>query len=237
MLKLFVGSLKLHKQTPVGLLICFLGFFLLGFGIVCGVLWDGGETTWGTLGAIFVTLCMVIVAFISFLSYRQDFVLALSLGITRKEFLVCYAAEQLLWVSISYLAVMLAAWVESLIYGALFPWAYGEFSLLPYMADLRLAVPVIVLLVIMPMFLGALYSHFGRWFGVVLYILWVGGCLLLPRVVGHLEEMDPGTRQAFQSVVRFFAQVPSLLWAGIGVAILAGMAAVTVVLGRKQMVQ
>ena len=57
MVKQLIGSIKLHKQTPLILLACLLGFFLLGFVLICIIL---GTDPTATSGCDFGTICSVI---------------------------------------------------------------------------------------------------------------------------------------------------------------------------------
>lgn len=238
MLKQFAGSLKLHRQTPLTLLLWLFGFFLFGFGTISFILaFDNTAVSWGTLGTIFGAIGIVVFAIICFFSYHQDFMIALSMGRTRKEFMITYAAEQLIWMSAAYLSLVLMAWLESWLYSIRFPHAFEEVSLLPFLLDWRIAVPAILAMVIIPMFLGAMYSRFGKRFGVILYFLWLGSCLIPPRVIGHFEEMDAATQQGIMAVFGWIMLITPTGWICIGAVVLLAMVITTVYLGMKQMVR
>lgn len=229
MLKQLFANLRLHKKTPLTLLGWMLAFFLLGLLMVWFIVGvTGDETTWFPMGGLLAAVGIFIFAILCFLSYHQDFMLALSLGRTRKEFMLFFAIEQLIWVVAAYIGVILVTVLEEVMYSQLFPGMPGEISFVPILTDWRVFLPCIAALVILPMFLGALYSRFGKRFGIILYFIWLVLCLVLPRLVERLES---------HWNLNLLEKIPVLGWIVLGIGALAAMLITTVKLGMKQTVR
>lgn len=229
MIKQFFANLRLHKNTLLTLLCWMLAFFLLGLLMVWFIVGvTGDETTWFPMGGVLSAVGVLLLAIFCYLSYHQDFMLALSFGRTRKEFMLLFALEQLLWVTVAYVGVMLLTALEEVIYSLLFPGMPGEISFMPILADWRVFLPCVAALVILPMFFGALYSRFGKRFGIVLYVIWLLAFLVFPRLADRLENrLDLGILE----------KIPVLGWIILGMAAAAAMILTTVKLGSKQTVR
>ena len=230
MFKQLLSTMKLHKQTPLGIVLCEVFAFLLGFGLVCLVLTTDTTTdSHVTLGTIFALAGLVIYFFVGAFTYVQDFNLAISMGKTRREFLITHVLEQLLCVAAGYALLLLLSLLEGQLYGLMFPWAYSEFSLLSVLLDWRLALGVIPGVVIVMMFLGAMHCRFGKTFAVIAYFVWLACCMSLPHIASLFEAGHPA--------VIWILRIPAAGWVGIGVAAAALMTAVTVQLSMKQQVR
>lgn len=229
MMKQFLANVKLHRKTGSTLLFCMLAFFLIGFFMVwfiVGVLSE--ESTWFPAGSLMTAVGIIIFSFFGYISYYQEFMLALSMGRTRKEFLLLYALEQLLRVTAAYLVMILLTILEELLYSRIFPDMPGEISLVTFLTDWRVILPSITALVILPMFFGALYSHFGKRFDMVIYCIWLFTVLVLPRLADRLEH---------KLYWNIFETIPVFGWILFGAAAAAAMILTTVKLGMKQMVR
>lgn len=236
-MKQLINNMKLHKGTPVVMLLCLLGLFLIGFTIICAILkLDETAISWGPLGTLFAFLGLIIYAAISFLSYHQDFMLALSMGRTRREFMVIYAFEQLIWLLLTYVCLFCMALLERGLYLVMFPWAYEDFSIFPYLTDWRIVAASIFALILIPMFMGALYSRFGKTFGVILYFVWIGSCIMLPRLVNHFEELELSQKPMIGAIISWIGAIPFTGWLALGFAAAAAMIITIVHLGMKQRV-
>lgn len=230
MFKQLFSTIKLHKQTPLGILLCEVFAFLLGVGLVFLVLTTDITTdSHITMGAIFALAALFIYCCVSAFTYVQEFNLAISMGRTRREFLIIYAMEQLLYVAASYALLLILALLEDQLYGMMFPWAFSEFSLLSVLLDWRLALGVIPGVVIVMMFLGAMHCRFGKTFAVIAYFVWLACCMSLPHIASLFEAGHPA--------VIWILRIPAAGWVGIGVAAAALMTAVTIRLSMKQQVR
>ena len=227
-MKQFIQQLKLHRESPLILGLWCLVFYGIGFGMLCLIFTlDDTATTWIPAATIFGCMGLVLYSILTFLGYPQKFMLALSFGRTRREFLIGYALEHLLLMIGAYMLVLGLSWLEEWLYNLLFPGIVKEFDLFPYLIKPGIMVPVIAGLVVIPMFLGALYSRFGKVFCVIAYVVWIGGCLSLPRLAhGPLGI-----------VLDWATAIPAGAWAGLGLAVAAIMICITVRIGQKQMVR
>lgn len=227
-MKRFFAGLKLHAQTPLILLLCILIFYTMGFGLLCLImLTDETAVTWFPMGSLLALVGVLIFAVISYLSYHQDFMLALSLGRTRKKFMLSYALEQLLWLTLAYALVLALSWLERRLCLRLFPEDGEEFSMLSVLTKPWLMCTFIPVLVLIQMFCGALYGRFGKPFNVVMYIFWMSVALGGSRLFSYMGE------QGFA----WFLKVPAAFWIALALAGTAAMVLTTVRLGMKQRVQ
>ena len=228
MLKRYAGFLRIYKVTPFIALISLPLCFLLGILVTGLICWADNEVvTWNTLGTLFYIFILACTLYISCQDYPRDIMLALSFGYTRREYLTSFAITRLLLVGLAYILLILMCWLESVFYPALFPQLLQVSSLLPILTDWRVALISISALVIVPMFFGALYARFGKPMGMILYFLWIGCCMLLPRLA---EGLDTGLLVCLLSI-------PPVVWCLLGIFALAAMAVVTVRLNMKQSVR
>lgn len=77
----------------------------------------------------------------------------------------------------------------------------------------------------------------GKTFGIILYIVWIGSCLLLPRIINHLDELSPAQQAGVRAVTGWFTAIPPAAWFAAGIAAIAAMVTATVHLGMKQSVR
>ena len=229
MLKQFLLDVKLHKKDfllpPLVTVVC----FLLGFGFCCLIMFlvdDPGG--WVTAGTWMALSCLNVFVFLNFAKYYQEFMLALSMGRTRTSFMVSYALRMLLSLVIGY-GLMLALYPLELAVGSkLFaPWPLEEG--IGFLSNWWLFAAAPVVAVIVSMFIGAIYSYFGKKALIPVWCVWMGVCVLGPRL---LEE--EGT---LSFVAQFLRALPEWGWIPAGAAALAAMATTVVVLGKKQMVK
>ena len=238
MIKQFIDNFKLRKHTLIILLTCLLVFFLMGFTIIYLILkFDHTAVSWFPLGTILAILGIVIFAIISFIWYYPDFMLALSMGKTRRHFMITYATEQFIKLLIAYIVLLLLALLEEAIYPILFPDAYEKFNLLSYLTDWRIIIPTLLSLTIITMFFGALYSRFGRAFGITLYVLSMLTCLLMPRQISYYETLNVSSPVGNYKIVNMFLSLSPIYWMIFGFTVATIMIIITIRLGLKQMVK
>lgn len=233
MLQQLMKDLKLHKGR-FAILVVLPILFLLGFGMVCLVMFTEEDPgSWVTMGTFLALGMLVVAAAVMGLSYRQEFMLALSMGRTRGAFMVSYAARMALWMAVGYAMVLALYRLELALGQKLFaPWPMEVDP--TFLLDWRLIVGVIAGAVLLSMFVGALYSSFGKKALVPMYFGWMALCILGPQLAHTEGEEASPIGQAGQALLQ---AVPGGVWIALGIALLAGMAATVVVLGKKQMVQ
>lgn len=218
MLKQLKMDLKLYKEDYIGFPVLLSCFFLVGFGFMCLIMFtvnnDGSWVTMGTFGAAFsLILCSVL----TFCQYYQQFMLALSMGRTRNAFLFSYAVRSLLGLALEYALMLVLYRVELAVGSRIF---VQPLEVDPtFLMDWRFFIPVLLGTVILSMFLGSLYSYFGKKALAPMYFIWVGGAFL-------------GSRLSW-----VWNLLPGAVWAGLGIGAAVAMVITIIVLGKKQMVK
>lgn len=219
MLKRFFKGLKLHTQTPTFLAITVTAGFLFGFAFnLVFMLLSMDE--WIPMGSCGAVAGMIGLSVMSYLSYPGEFMLSLSMGRTRKGFLVCHALEQLLWTALAYGLILLLTWLEQAVCEGLF-FRSGEFDLLAVLMKPWVILTVIPVLALLEMFLGALYGRFGKPMNLVIYLVWIALCMSTSR---WIEKVG--------LVFRSYASLLPVL----GICGGAVMVLTAILLGRKQSV-
>lgn len=235
MLKQFYLDIKNNKSDlalPVWVLsLC----FLFGFGVLCAIMFNVDDPgAWFPVGTIVAMFCLLLLAVITFAKYHMEFMLALSMGRTRSDFMGSYALRSVLMMAIGYGVLLLLYWLELTIGKKLFAeWPLGaEFD---FLFDWRIVVGALVGSVVLPMFLGALYSRFGKKFLVPLWFAWMGLCILGPQFLDEESAIyNASITVALRSAL---SKVPEWGWYSIVAAAVVGMGAGIYALGKKQMVR
>lgn len=226
MLEQLKKDLKLYKNDLWIALAFIPVFFLLGLGCVTVIMFTSDMDTWVTLGTIGALFGMIMYFIICFMRYYQQFMLALSMGQTRMGFLFSYAVRSLLNMVLCYGLVLVLYRVELAVGAKLFaPWPLEVDP--TFLMDWRLIAAVLVGTSILSMFIGALYSYFGKKAMAPLWFLWMAVCLGGP-------QLDSGR---LAPVARILEAVPGWGWVLLGLAVLAAMAGTVIGLGKKQMVK
>ena len=232
MIQEIVRDMKLHKKDIMLLWLMILLGFAVGFGMLYLImLLDETTTEWAPLGTLMALVFATgIMLFTGVLGYRQEFAVALSMGRRRKDFMAAYALRKTVWALAAYGMVLALCQFETVLAGLMFGGKpLTEDISVSFLLEWQFLVLWVLVLVLVCMFLGALYCRFGKPFGVVLYFLWIGGCIMLPNMVDEATWLG--------AAFGWFGALPGLVQAGIGVSAAGAMAVTVVVLGRKQMVR
>lgn len=237
MVKQLIGSIQMHMKNMLSSFAFFAGFGILGTLIMSIVFWtDETETFWICVGTVIALVVMVFSSILSFLSYHQEFTLALSMGQTRRGFMITYALRQILWVIAAYIAILLMNQLEQLYYNMAFAEKEQIFAL-AFLTDWRFVVPFIPGMSLLTMFLGSMYSRFGKKFGVVIYFVWIASCVLVPRFINHWDEYTGPLHEGIGVFAAWIFAIPPMAWIVVGLFAVLGMAATIVRFGMKQMVR
>lgn len=225
MFKQFLLDLKLHKKDYLLPLCMILVCFLLGFGFCCVIMFAVGDVnSWVTCGTYAAFVGMLVYVVLNFAKYHQEFMLSLSMGRTRGAFLISYALRMVLELFVGYGLVLALYRLELAVGNKMFA-LYPMEAEADFLLDWRMIAFFAPTMVILAMFIGSLYSRFGKNVLAVLWCVYMAICLLAPRLV----EMG--------KVVRFLSAVPVWGWIAAGLVALAAMAATVIGLGKKQMVK
>lgn len=228
-------ELNIHIKDIATKLLIPVGIFVLGVIMVLIIMaTESSDETWFCMGTLLALIFTVLINVIIGFSYYSEFMLALSMGRTRKEFILTYALRQLVIQAIGYLIVLLLHQAELALYSVLYPTQDNEyfFSFLTQWWMILLAIPGATLL---HMFLGAMYCRFGKKTLPVFYIVWFGLCILGPKAIPD-EDHTGILAQMMSQVYRWVIAVPGPMWIALITCVTAAMAFSIVYLGRKQMV-
>lgn len=218
-------DLKLYKWRVLTLIWCLLGTFFFGFLLHTGIMLTLEDPEgWICMGTFVGLGVLVIWGICSVIWFPQELMLALSMGRTRREFIGAYALRILLELAGSYLILLVLYLLELSVNTRLYPQYPCEISFTA-LTDWRYVLPGILCITVLGLFLGSIYSRFRKAAGTVYYFLWIGTTLLLPRML-RAEE-----------AIRFSAAVPPAVWICAGTALVLGMLATVICLGKKQMVK
>lgn len=224
MLKQIKLDLKLYKNDLWSALVIIAAVFLMGFGFLTLIMFTVDDPeSWVTMGTFFGLMGMVVYYIAYYLKYYQRFMLALSMGRTRKGFLLSYAARSLLYLAVCYGLVLVLYRVELAVGTKLFaPW---PLEIDPtFLLDWRIIAGVLFGTVILSMFIGTLYSYFGKKALPPMWFAWMALCIGGPRL-------------AHDEYGWIWNLLPNAVWIGLGIGVVAAMIATIVILGRKQMVK
>lgn len=227
MLKQFLLDIKLHKSDFMLPLCVVPACCLLGFGFCSLIMFTIDDPgSWVTFGTFMAFFSLIFFAVLIFGKYYQQFMLALSMGRTRASFLVSYALRTLLWLVAGYLLVLVLYRAELAVGSKLFaPWPLEVDP--TFLMDWKFIGVLLPCVAVFSMFVGALYSYFGKKAMAPLWFVWMAVCLMGP-------QLDSGKLAV---VERILAAVPGWGWIVLGLAVLAAMVGTVIGLGKKQMVK
>lgn len=210
--------------------------FLVGLGVALVIMLGEEPDSWFCMGTLFSWLVLMIMSYFGeSITYPREFMLALSMGRTRKGFMGAYYLRSVLQLLTGWVVVLALHRVELAVYQHLFHQCSREADM-GVLLELRVLLPVVLLLPSLSMCMGALYGRYGRKGYIPFYLVWLFACFVLPRMFddergeGVLDQMATGLLGAIQNV-------PPMAWLIFGAVVLTGMAAVILRLGMQQMVR
>lgn len=230
MVKQLISDFKIHKKSHLLSFLVLPGSFLVGL-VLLVILMEvpEGPGSWVCFGTMIAMGMTAIYTIMLYMYYHQELMLALSMGRTRREFILSYTVRKFLWLVVAYVLLLVFSRVEAALYTAWYPQYECLFSA-DVLLEWPVVLPVLVLLTLLHVCLGVLYSRIGRNFAIAIYFIWAALCVLSTRLI-------PDDGHDGESTVNFLSAVPLWLVMVIGVAAAAAMAVVIIRLGRKQMVR
>lgn len=237
MVQQFKIDLKLHKSSFLISFLVELGGFLFGFLLVNLIMrLDDDPGSWFCMGTLMALAMGVMVLFLmGGLGYSNEFQLALSMGRTRKAFMASYALRLLLQIIMSYILILAVYHLELAIYPLLFP-GYEIEVAFSFLTNWKVILPSALAILVLAMFLGAIYGRYGKKGLWLSYLIWMFCCFVLPRTMD--DDLGSGVLdQAALGVRTVFTTVPPAAWLVLGGVLAVGMVITTISLGKKQMVK
>lgn len=237
MLKQFKIDLKLQKSVFLVNLAAELGGFLFGFLLVNLIMrLDDDPGSWFCMGTMMALVVSVMFAFFNgSFGYSGEFQVAIAMGRTRMAFMGSYALRLLIQLLADYVVLLGLYHLELAVYPLLFP-AYGNKVAFSFLTDWRILLPGALGILIVAMFIGALYGRYGKKGMWAFYLIWLFCCFVLPRLFD--DDLGSGVLdQAALGVRTVLAAIPPAAWGTLGAVLAVGMVAATILLGRRQMVK
>lgn len=139
------------------------------------------------------------------------FRLAISMGGVRKYFFWAFFAVTLIQNLAIYGIVLLVHMGDQFLNRSRHPNMRIIVDVWPYL--LKWGVPVIVLVVIGSMFLGALGMRFGKYAQGIFWVLWMSICIVFPRIMGAAEDAPNSVFGRFgNTAIDFCKGIPGSIW-------------------------
>lgn len=217
---------KAARRDPLWVLGWVVGFWL--FGVVMVLIINAtvnDEQNYACMGTLF-SLAGVLpgVLLRGNTSGHVRFRLAVTMGQTRRSFLLWDTAITLLVTGIGIFTSWILWNAEAGLYPLLYP---GYTNDIPLKLVFRWQI-VVVLLVVLPVvtvFFTGITQHFGtKGFGVLWIFLW-GGCMVIPASLSSASEGGTSLLARLGDGILWLAgALPPLAWAGVGAALLIAMA-------------
>lgn len=223
-MKKMLSLWKVNKTELLLLPIFVLSLFLMGFLMALLLIALGEEVTSFPMGTVIGSIGLVVAALIYISYFRREFMLALTMGATRTEFLITFSLRQLLLMAFSYLMLLLLGSLESAVYPLIFPGIISEFDMMPVLLNPILVLCVAIAALVLTLFLGMLFCRYGKKVLVVIYIVYMLLCFGLSRLL-HAQWL-----------IALVISIPPIGWISIAVAAVAAMLTSTVIMAKKQMV-
>lgn len=212
-------------------LLSILGAFLFGVLLVVLIVRLGGETSWFSLGTVIAMGAMLMfTVIVGLTSYSVEFRICLSMGGTRRGFLMYYALRQVFTLALSYVLIRLLYIGECVLYGVIFPGLTNE-APFTFLSSIW-CLPVLAGLGLLSMFLGALRAKFGNKGMAAFWLLWIFCCLILPRMFDRDDTSALGL--AAGAVLTAILTVPPAAWAVFLSATAVAMIAAVIYWGMRQ---
>ena len=237
MLQQFLKDVRLHRRDYFTHLLILAGAFLFGLFLAWLIMsTDEDPGSWFCLGTLMSSIILVLIdLFGGVFGYPQEFMLALSMGRTRKGFMLSYYLQMVMQLVVGWVLLLLLHQVELLLCTQAYPQYQNEIYF-SFLTDWRVLVPVFLLLPVFSMFLGSLYGRFGKKGLLVFYFVWLFCCIVVPRMF-HDEPSEAVLDRVALGMMGVIQAVPVDFWIGFGAVTAVVMASATIKFGMEQMVK
>lgn len=237
MLRNCPGARRLSGSFVGNLLLIAAGFVLGEILLFLIMFSDDAPGPWFCMGTA-IALIMLLVTTVLFygFSYTGEFSLALSMGCTRRRFVLRYAGKVLAHLTLGYLLVLGLYRLELVIGRAAFP-AYPLEAEFGFLTDWPIVLAAIAGMLLLALFTGSMFGRFGRKAGLIVYFVWMFFCLVVPKIF----TTEPGGEGIFDQAAlvtqNALLQMPPAGWYTLGGIAAVGMTATILVMARNQMVR
>ena len=221
----FKRYLRAARRDPLWMLGWVMGFWLFGVMLVLIInATVNDEQDYACMGTLF-SLAGVLPGVLlrgntnGFVRFR----LAVTMGQTRKSFLLWDTVITLLVAGMGILVSWVLWYAETGLYSLLYP-GYTNDIPLELVFRWQILVALLVALPVVTIFFTGITQHFGmKGFGVLWILLW-GGCMLIPAAVSGASEGGTSLLARLGNGVLWLAGALSpAAWAGVGVVLLMAL--------------
>jgi len=228
MVQKLIRDIKLYNERMITMAGITVVLALLGF-LGTAISLQGSISFGVSISSGAVAIAMFIYVLVGSGYYHQEAMLALSLGQTRRDFMVCFWLRELLWFAGAYLFSLLCYGIEWLVIALSAP-AVETLKAFAFLFDWKFVLFGLPGLAMLSMFFGVLDSSFSK-AKMIWQYAWI--VYFAIRMLMYNEKVMAG----FVAVVKWIVAVPAALWAVLGIlAVLASIYA-TIRLGMKQTVR
>jgi len=236
MLNMIKKQFKLRKEEIVFAGIIEFVTFILGM-IVLAVIMKYDDTTnkafeLGTIIAFFTSLLTIFT--MVFATFRVSFNNAICMGRTRKSFVISYTVVTFCITCVAIIVGFFFGFIEKSIYIIIYPNHVFEYVAMNHITPI-IVVAVILVEVIVPIFIGTLLAKYGQKAFWIMWIFWMFGFTVLPRMLKNIYENDSfGLGDSERKLIAALGGIGTVSWYVIGGIILLIMLVTTINLIRKQ---
>ncbi len=210
-----------------------IGMILMQVMIRAG---DEGDSYFTMGTAIAILMMGAYILFMEMAQINLYFNTQISLGSTRKEFYLSAIVTNFLIVLLNILLLLGINRLETLLLMKSFPAMENEVEMFPWL--IRLGLPIGILLSLAGTLGGILLLRYGRKAFWIMWVIWMVGCLFLPRI-GEITEEAPDSFLGVivGSIQKGIVMIPGSAWGILGVAAAILLLGISWGFIRKQQVQ
>lgn len=233
-------QLKIDWHSMIVVYIAMVVFALAGFGIGLLIHYTEPGEKYVPVGLFMAAvLGVMVILILTFIQFITDFNLLVSMGVPRKHFICAYLASGMILNLGALLLWGLLGFAEINIWRIFFPKAVlseNFFAMIPVMWKYGLLAILGVLF--LGTLAGAILLRFGKIGGVILWFIWMAGCLLPMRMFGvNPDKADTFLARIGTSITRTFTAIPGAGRIILIAALLAVCFGATYALLRRQEVR
>ncbi len=220
-----MNYIRVNRTAPLFTLLWQLLFFVMGAGLVIGInTFLNEDPTFACIGTLMALMAVLVGALArGNLNGHTRFRLAVSMGNTRRSYLLC---DPLITALTSLIGV-LVAWVmylcEKALYAVLFPGFVDDMSL-DSVFTWQVILIIVAAAVVMDLVLSALTLRFGPTGFLVIWLPICVSSLVLPRMLHAYEDGSNSLLAQLAGVLlTAIKTIPGKGWIAIGIALLLAM--------------
>ena len=181
----FLIQLKVRKKEFLQFLAIGSGAYAAGIILLALILEISGIETYVTLGTMLAGSIFIFVHVFGIpVSFAGEFNMAVSMGVSRKEFVGSYAAVNLLEIAVFEAVLYGFGRLETLFAQTLFPEFTKEFDCM-VLFQWNYLLALLIGMTVTELFVGAVILRYGSKALIVLAVLWFGAFMIPAKIAGN----------------------------------------------------